>query len=136
MSRRTRARFACFITSCSLFLFSCGGVVDPPPFPTCTGPVTLTVSAGTTPTFSWTPDCALGRLVVEEGFAERWGTEAPGDNIYRSPITYGIRPPGSTEEEPAAPLRAGSTYKVTVFRWVSYAPVESLQVLGQVQFTP
>jgi hypothetical protein len=93
------------------------------------------VGPGTDPVFSWTPDCTVGRLIVEEGVEERWGTETAGENTYASPITYNVEPPNSTKFEPGDPLVPGTTYRVTVFRWVSYVP-ESLEVLGFADFTP
>jgi hypothetical protein len=97
--------------------------------------VTITVSGGTTPTFSWAPDSAIGRLIVEEGEEERWGTETDGANIYESPIRYGVHPPGASEDEPAFPLTAGHTYKVSLFRWLSVKP-ERFQLMGVQEFTP
>jgi hypothetical protein len=100
--------------------------------------VTITVTGGTTPVFSWTPDSAIGKLIVEEGEEERWGSETEGANIYQSPIRYGVHPPGVLEEELeelANPLIAGHTYKVSLFRWISFEP-ETLQVVGAQEFTP
>lgn len=96
--------------------------------------LTITVSGGTIPTFSWTPDSAIGRLIVEEGEEERWGTETDGANIYQSPIRYGVHPPGASEDEPAFPLIAGHTYKVSLFRWISVKP-ERFQLMGVQEFT-
>jgi len=100
--------------------------------------VTISVTGGTTPTFTWTPDSAIGKLIVEEGEQELWGSETEGTNIYQSPIRYGVHPPGVLEEELeklANPLIAGHTYKVSLFRWISFEP-ESLQVVGAQEFTP
>jgi len=99
------------------------------------GGITVSVSSGTIPTFSWTPDSAIGRLIVEEGEEERWGTETDGANIYQSPIRYGVHPPGASEDEPAFPLTAGHTYKVSLFRWISVKP-ERFQLMGVQEFTP
>jgi hypothetical protein len=109
----------------------------PEPQPECTDRIAVRVSSGTTPVISWTPHCTVGRILVWEGVEERWGTETHGQNIYQSPVTYGIRPPGSTEEEPAAPLFAGTKYRVELFRWIVYnPPEESLQVVGVDSFIP
>jgi len=100
--------------------------------------LTITVSGGMAPTFTWSPDSAIGWLTVEEGKTELWGTETEGTNSYHSPIRYGVYPPGTLEEqleELANPLIAGHTYKVTLARWVSFEP-ESLQVVGEQEFTP
>ena len=74
------------------------------------GGIKVSVSGGMAPTFSWTPDSAIGRLMVEQGEQELWSTETEGTNTYRSPIRYGVNPPDATEPEPATPLVAGQTY--------------------------
>ncbi|UCE04092.1 MAG: hypothetical protein JSW67_07960 [Candidatus Latescibacterota bacterium] len=104
--------------------------------PECSGPVQLTVSPGTSPTFSWTPDCAIGRLIVMEGAEERFGTETLGENNYRSPIQYGVHPPTAAEpDDPWQPLFEGHTYEVTLYRWITVFP-ESFEVHARVEFTP
>jgi hypothetical protein len=118
----------------------CGGdsdPVEPPPPPSaCVDSVTVTVSySDTVPIISWTPDCTIGRMLIEEGIDEYWGTETFGENIYRSPITYGINPPGTAPEEPARPLEIGHTYRISMFRWITYAPVESTQAVSRHMFT-
>jgi hypothetical protein len=87
------------------------------------------------PTFSWTPDSAIGRLVVEQGEKEGWGSETEGTNTYRSPIRYGVHPPDAIEPEPANPLVAGQTYKVSLFRWIDVA-TDEFQLVGAQEFTP
>ena len=130
-------------------IFGCGGEtgtnppIDPGPDPdpdpvdstVCVGPVDLVASAGTTPTFSWSPDCKIGRLIVMDGLLETWGTETLGENIYESPIVYDVPPPGAVEPEPAVPLVTGRTYTVSVYTWVSVLP-ESLTMVGELEFTP
>ena len=54
--------------------------------------VKITVSEGTTPTFSWAPDSTIGKLIVEQNGKELWGTETEGENIYHAPIRYGVHP--------------------------------------------
>jgi hypothetical protein len=100
------------------------------------GGVTVSVSGGMAPTFSWTPDSAIGRLVVEQGDKELWGTETEGTNTYRSPIRYGVHPPDALEDVPADPLVVGQTYKVSLFRWIRFAEPESLQFMGAQEFAP
>ena len=127
-------------------IFGCGGEtgtnpqdLDPDPdtldSTVCTEPVDLTVSSGTTPTFSWVPNCKLGRLIVLDGDLETWGTETLGDNTYESPIVYGVHPPNSAEEQVPVPLIAGRTYTVSVYRWFTVTP-ESLVIVGETDFTP
>src|SRR5574341_114528 len=97
------------------------------------GGIKVSVSGGMAPTFSWTPDSAIGRLVVEEGDMELWSTETEGTNTYRSPIRYGVHPPDAIEPEPANPLVAGQTYKVSLFRWIDVQKDE-FQLVGTQEF--
>ena len=135
------------------WLSSCGGTTDPPPppppKPVCADSVAVSVVFDTVwvdsadvdsvaiervPVFNWSPDCRLGRLIVEQGLDEYWGTETCGENVYESPIRYGVNPPSTCPEEPSIPLVLGLTYQVSVYRFVSVNP-ESLALLGKAQFT-
>ncbi len=135
--RRTVLVLALALGSWTLLRCGGGGTVKPlPETPECTDSIQITVTiADTIPTFSWTPDCTIGRLLVEEGIDEYWGTEAPGQNCYHTPIVFNSNPPCTTLEEQARPLARGHTYRVTMYRWVTYTPVESLQVVGVKFFT-
>jgi hypothetical protein len=42
------------------------------PLPDCTGPVSIEVSSGTSPTFEWSPACRLFFLYVELVGEEHW----------------------------------------------------------------
>jgi hypothetical protein len=55
-----------------------------------------------------------------KGSREFWGTETEGDNIYKSPIRYGVHPSGAVEPEPAWPL----------------TEPEKFQLIGVQEFTP
>lgn len=99
------------------------------------GGIKISVSAGLAPTFSWAPDSAIGRLVVEQSENELWGSETEGTNTYRSPIRYGVHPSDAIEPEPANPLVAGQTYKVSLFRWINVQNDE-FQLVGSQEFTP
>jgi hypothetical protein len=125
---------ACIWSGCAT---EAGLPLPPVPLPVCTDSITVSVTLSlpdSLPVFAWTPDCTVGRLIVEQGFDEYWGTETPGPNTYPSPITYGINPPGSAAEEPPLPLTPGETYLVTIWRFVVVDP-ESLQLVGSATFT-
>ena len=134
-----------FLAVSTLSLSSCDecattGPPDQPPVLECNGPVTLTVSPGTTPTFSWTPDCLTGRLIVEDSLGgEYWGTETLGTNIYRSPIVYGVHPPGSVEQQIPEPLTPGAEFRVSIYYWATADP-NSLdaggRLIGRTVFVP
>ena len=145
MSARLAAGFAGLVGVGTWLVVSCdycGTVPEPvPPVSACRRPVTVSVSEGTVPVFSWTPDCLSGRLIVYQGGPEQeyWGTETLGLNIYRSPIVYGVHPPGSVESQVPQPLTPGATYTVAVYYWPSSHP-DSLDkgfvLIGKREFTP
>jgi hypothetical protein len=91
----------------------------------CTGAVTVTVSGGTTPTFSWTPQCAIVALIVEEGADDRWSVFANSDAGFGPGVVYGSPPVGGSQTAVAQPLRAGVLHNVTLFRGPLSAPVVS-----------
>jgi hypothetical protein len=95
----------------------------------------ITLSDGTIPTIEWTGDIKIGRLLVLQGSREIWGTETEGKNTYQSPIRYNEHPADAVEQERAKPLKAGETYTVKLFRWVSTEP-EEFQLVGVQEFTP
>ena len=121
-------------SSAFLALTSCNSddAVSPNAPAACTGNVTVTVTSGTTPTFSWTPACSIAAVVVEEGAADQWDVFANGDPGFGPSVIYGTKPAGSNQNSPAIPLRAGTTYNVTLFRGPLAIPV----VNGIMSFTP
>jgi len=138
MTKRMRAVVGGLLGAGGWLISSCSdtdtGTGPPPGRPACADSVTVEVTLDSLPLFSWTPDCTIGRLIVEQGFDEYWGTEMCGENGYRSPIRYSINPPSTCPEEPARDLAPGLTYKVSVWIFVP-APTESLQLLGSRVFT-
>jgi hypothetical protein len=82
----------------------------------------ISISGGLRPTISFTPDSAYELSVYEgsengDGFGVLWNARGPGgfENNLRSPVVYGIPPEGSEGRE-AAPLEAGQTYTIVIFR--------------------
>ncbi|MDQ4080492.1 MAG: hypothetical protein M3125_07005 [Gemmatimonadota bacterium] len=99
----------------------------------CMGPISLTVSSGTPPHFTWTAPCAVARVVVFEpptldATSLMWDVRSAPPRIL-SPVQYGVRPLGSTEEHAAEALVAGETYQVQV-----YSDVQIM--IGSASFTP
>ena len=99
----------------------------------CTGPISLTVSSGTPPHFTWTAACAVARVVVFEPpsldlTSVVWDVRSAPPRIL-SPVQYGVRPLGSTEEHAAEGLRAGVTYQVQVYS-------DAQIMIGSASFTP
>ena len=61
------------------------------------------MSAGLTPTISWTPRCRLAGLFVEavESGGDVWAIEAGGSEGISSGVVYGTVPTGAAEDAPA-----------------------------------
>jgi hypothetical protein len=97
----------------------CADDIGPDELPECSGPVTLEVTPGTTPTFSWTPRCRLSFLVVEpdESGTDLWAILTRGENALAPPVTYGDPPPGAETLVPPVALTSGTAYRVAVARW-------------------
>jgi len=104
----------------------------------CDGPLTVTVSSGTTPTFDWTPNCGVNRLLVLPAnpppglITEGWAVNS-ASGLFKPPITYGALPNGADPGSAATALVAGTTYQVTVYRAAYEAIIASG---GSATFTP
>ncbi len=86
--------------------------------PDCTGPVTLTAGTGTSPSFSWSPDCQLEGLAVTGPGGVLWNVESTsGTNTISPSVRYGSTPKGARVVTAATALAAGVTYQVTAYRY-------------------
>lgn len=101
----------------------------------CTGPVTITVSSGTSPTFDWAPRCRLFFVLVELGADDQWGVISEGSNAITPPLRYGVVPAFAVQRDPAIPLQAGQTYDVTLARWTGPGGDDGTVIATQ-NFTP
>jgi hypothetical protein len=100
-------------------LLSCSGATEP----ACSGVLTITAASTTQPTFSWTPNCRVDQLYVEEEIVPSAGGPQPRWIIESrvlgrgtpSPVTYG-RVPFLTMREVLAPVNlvVGHQYRVIV----------------------
>jgi hypothetical protein len=90
--------------------------------------VTLTVTAGTTPTFDWTPACPAYLFLVEtkSSGADQWviadnsGDSTTAANTIHPPLVYGVQPTGTTQNDSGPQtLVAGTEYTVAVWRIMS-----------------
>jgi hypothetical protein len=102
----------------------------------------INVSSGLTPEFSWPSDCPVSSLTVTEilpngMFADVWhiSTGKPGENGISSPVRFGVRRGGSTEQAPALPLRLGGEYEVSVYGWVTSFLGPNPESMGAQRFT-
>ena len=88
--------------------------------------VTLSSSAGLTPTFNWAPGCGMAWIVVEVFGSDqsvwtlasgRWGpTRFDFNNRLASGIRYGGVRTGTVTIVPPTPLDRGVDYEVRVYR--------------------
>ena len=115
-----------------------------PPVEACPGDpqVTVQVSAGTRPTFSWTPACGMTsiRVFPMDAPAAVWvvyGGSIAVSNPFRSGTRYGQSPPGTFVAKPPAALQSGAEYQVLVYRWIGEAGGEGGPFLrGVATFRP
>ncbi len=82
------------------------------------------------PEFSWTPGCPMG-LVWVQGPSVGWNLIADSNRIL-SPVRYGEVRAGITTNGAGTQLARGTTYVVSIWRWVS-GPYREV---GTASFTP
>lgn len=106
-------------------IFGLAGCAHPPGrvSPTPCGPtsqVQLAIRPGSTPTFTWTPACAVGWMQVVRGDSGQvaWQIESRDSvNAFSSPVVFGTVPSAGVELTPAMPLEPGARYTVTLGRF-------------------
>jgi hypothetical protein len=101
----------------------------------CTTPVSVSVSAGTTPTFSWTPACKVAYLDVGVVATnqEIWAMGSLDEaNTIPSGAKFGVIPPGTSRIDGPVPLRVGTTYYVFVAFFKNGVETDG----GRATFTP
>lgn len=83
----------------------------------CDGPVTMTISSGSQPTFDWSPACTIAQVVVTD-FDEtdpdsvvKWQVLAE-QNVIRPPVAYGVTPSNAVQGVEPRLLKAGRHYFV------------------------
>ena len=124
-----------------LFLLACGDSTGPEaedeiaPCTEQTGSVAVDVGDGLTPTFGWTPACAVAMVLVEEGASDMWGVSTDEDtwanpaaaNLIAPPVTYGVTPSGATPLDDDLPLEAGHTYELVLWRIIPASSTANCQ---------
>jgi hypothetical protein len=115
----------CGLPALLAFGLGCSEASAPPPPEVCPDDqsVTLQVSAGTRPTFSWMPDCGMASILVfpVAGPPAVWvvyGGAVSASNPFRSGTRYGQSPRGTFEATPPAALQVGTDYIVSISRWI------------------
>lgn len=134
MNARRVASYAILIA----FACGCSSVDDANNLPQCEGPVELSVSSGTTPTFSWTPQCREGQVIVtptlSSGFVTLWlATGTDNTNTLRPGIRYGHPPAPAALGTP--PLQVGTPYTVHLLRATGDS-ITPFEAIGSADFTP
>ena len=85
----------------------------------CSGQITVQVSAGLEPVFSWSPVCGVSYVIVETvpglgaAPALMWSFTVPEQQPVGSGVTYGHAPSRSSATV-AQPLHAGMGYRVRI----------------------
>jgi hypothetical protein len=99
--------------------------------------VTVRVTAGIQPSFTWTPACQIEGLTVHlpGPGAIIWRTVSYRlSNTIATPVGYGVFPDGAAQTANILlPLVAGTTYQVTLFR-MDDGPGGSLRSIGVTAF--
>ena len=123
--------------SCAMVLACSSDSNDPgDAAPACTGPVTIAVSSGTSPTFSWTPACRLFFVNVELGATDQWSIISDSTNAIAPPVQYGVVPAGAQQStSEVTPLVPGQTYEVNLFYWTGPGAQDGT-FIGSLDFTP
>lgn len=121
----------------SLLVTTLLGCADPQGADGCLGDVELSVVRGTSPTFSWLPECGLSNLAVLDAANQSvWGIHGPvGENVIAPPVTFGVVPDGAQRDGAPGELRPGYGYVLRVFRLrrIAAGEFEVLQV-GETNF--
>jgi len=98
---------------------ACGGATAP----ACPSlPLTVSVTSSTSPTFTWTPNCAAEELIVYEVRQPSAGPDQPVWIIQArtegvgaaSPIVYGHVPFSMRQTAGPLPLVAGRSYRLSI----------------------
>ncbi len=146
-NRKTRSFAALTPFAIALMGASCkGGSITGPQ--RCLGQVTMTVTAGTTPQFSWTPACPVGMLFVFGPGGIVWviGGAVRGDpclpfgavvdDVIAPSVVYGMLPPKAVQCVSPQPLQPGNLYTVQVSA-EDPDPLQEGQInVGSRSFTP
>jgi hypothetical protein len=101
--------------------------------------VAVSVSAGLTPRFDWTPQHGITHLAVtsirSDGQAVMvvWSFSASPLATVGPTVHFGLLPQGATLEGPTLPLVRGTSYRVTLERIIGG---DAISVYGAATFTP
>jgi hypothetical protein len=104
--------------------------------------VSVSVSSGSVPTFTWDPACGIASLDVfpAAGGSSLWvlysGQQAD-ENPFRSGLRYGRAPAGAIQVTGPTPLVTGTEYTIIVYRFLSEGgALGTLLAAGSTTFRP
>lgn len=103
--------------------------------PACSGPVAISVSTGTTPTFSWSPACKVFYLDigVVDTDQEIWAVaNFDAKNTISPGVKFGVTPAGTRLIEGPVSLQPGTKYSVFIAFYNNGIETDG----GRVTFTP
>jgi hypothetical protein len=92
----------------------------PPPVAGCPAQFSVAVSRGVTPRFTWTAECTVSSVAVQESIKTKdhwttvWSYHILDSGGVSSGIEYGSAPPDAVVTIRAQPLHRGRYYLVTV----------------------
>lgn len=119
----------------ALVATACSSSNEPVSANLCQGDLSVLVSAGTSPTISWSPACAGNGLTVEVAnpshTSAAWAITS--NSSFAAPVSYGVLPANATNVVPLVSLVPGTTYRVTVMRTVGEVVIASQ---GSTTFVP
>jgi len=115
---------------------ACKSSTDSGPAP-CTEAVFISVTSGTTPTFSWDPPCLAYHLSVTDSVGNvMWGVKGDSGATLASGVQYGVKPAGAyTQLQAPVALLTGKLYAVGLYSVYTGSPTP-IDVLGASQFRP
>ena len=102
--------------------------------------VTIDVSPGTTPRFTWRPACGMAQLgvvpIADSFHGWRLYAADMAENPLPSGIRYGEVPEMGVEDAPADTLVPGVVYQVILLRWLDDRGANGAYPRGFAYFTP
>lgn len=124
------------------FIAGCADGTAPPLEPCADDQeVTIRVSAGIDPAFTWSPACGMTSIRVFPVAAEAavwvvYGGARAVSNPLHSGLRYGQAPAGTYQAAPPAVLKVGTEYEVLLARWIGDSVEGGPLQRGHVVFTP
>lgn len=133
-----RRQLALAVAVCLFGVLACTSASSPEivkrPLVLCGVQVAVSVTGGTTPTFSWTPGCGATyfEVVTADGREVTWIVQGDTGKI-ASGVLYGVAPAAYASRYGPVPLRVGTPYRARVGTMIDE---DSFAVWGDGLFVP